>query len=108
MLWNDFNPLFSFDREDQVLRRDFNKSLVGAGIFFFLLTGIDMRVLRRMKAAKHMGLGKKLVLINFLNAPFYYYFYQDVTHKYMTIEKHLVKKYLVIGDELVYKKKATI
>ena len=51
LLWNDENPLFAFDNTDQVKRREFNKQLVGAGIFFGLLTTIDMRVLRRMKAA---------------------------------------------------------
>ena len=51
LLWNDENPLFAFDNTDQVMRREFNKQLVGAGIFFSLLTTIDMRVLRRMKAA---------------------------------------------------------
>ena len=51
LLWNDQNPLFTFDLEDQVKKRDFNKSLTGAGIFFLLLTSIDMRVLKRIKAA---------------------------------------------------------
>ena len=75
LLWNDQNPLFSFDMEDQVKKRDFTKSLTGAGIFFVLLTSIDMRVLKRMKAAKQMGPLRKLALINLLNAPFYFYFY---------------------------------
>ena len=51
LLYNEPNPLFSFDGHDYIKQREFKKSLTGAGIFFVLLTGIDMRVLRRMKAA---------------------------------------------------------
>ena len=78
LLWNDQNPLFSFDMEDQIKKREYTKSLTGAGIFFLLLTTIDMRVLKRMKAARTMGPMRKMVLINLLNAPFYFYFYQDI------------------------------
>ena len=66
-------------------KRDFNKSLTGAGIFFLLLTTIDMRVLKRIKAARTMGPLRKLLLINMLNAPFYFYFYQDINMKYITV-----------------------
>lgn len=51
LLWNEENPLFSFDTQDQIKRREFTKSLVGAGIFFTMLTAIDLRVLKRMKSA---------------------------------------------------------
>ena len=78
LLWNDQNPLFSFDLEDQIKKRDFNKSLTGAGIFFLVLTTVDMRVLKKMKAARSMGPLRKLFLINLLNAPFYFYFYHDI------------------------------
>ena len=78
LLWNDQNPLFTFDNEDQVKKRDYTKALTGAGIFFLALTAIDMRVLKRMKAAKAMGPLRKLILINILNAPFYFYFYHDI------------------------------
>ena len=105
LLWSDQNPLFDFDLEDDIKKRDFTRSLTGAGIFFLLLTSIDMRVLKRIKAAKTMGPLRKLALINILNTPFYFYFYHDITHKYMTVQKHLVKKYLILGDELIFKKK---
>ena len=52
-----------------------------------------------------MGPMRKLVLINLLNAPFYFYFYHDINLKYINLQKHLVKKYLIIGEELLYKKK---
>ncbi len=64
-----------------------------------------MRVLKRIKAAKTMGPFRKLFLINLLNAPFYFYFYHDINQKYLNLQKHLVKKYLIIGDELLYKRK---
>ena len=105
LIWNDQNPLFSFDNEDHIKKREFNKSLTGAGIFFFVLTAIDMRVLRKMKAAKTMGPLRKLFLINLLNSPFYFYFYHDINQKYIVLQKHLVRKYLILGDELLFKRK---
>ena len=105
LLWNDQNPLFTFDNEDHVKKRDYTKALTGGGIFFLLLTSIDLRVLKRMKAAKTMGPLRKLALINLLNAPFYFYFYNDINQKYIILQKHLVKKYLILGEELLYKRK---
>eukprot|EP00347_Sterkiella_histriomuscorum_P001698 403371021 len=105
LLWNEETPLFTFDSQDHIKRREFTRSLVGAGIFFFMLTAIDLRVLKRMKSAQKMGPLRKLAVLNVLNAPFYYYFYNDITTRYRDMEKHLVTKYLIIGDELLYKKK---
>lgn len=104
LLWNEENPLFTFDNLDQIKRREFNKSLVGAGIFFTMLTAVDLRVLKRIKAAQKMGPLRKMLFLNLLNSPFYFYFYSDITTKYRDVERHLVKKYLIIGDELMYKK----
>ena len=80
---------------------------MGAGIFFTMLTAIDLRVLKRIKAAQKMGPLRKMLLLNLLNSPFYFYFYNDITGRYRDVERHLVKKYLIIGDELMYKKKKT-
>lgn len=102
---SDENPLFDFDGPDHIKRREFTKSLIGAGIFFTLLTAVDLRVLNRMKAGKTMGVVKKLFVLNVMNAPFYYYFYTDINRRYMDVKKHLVTKYLIIGDELMFKKK---
>ena len=85
------------------MRRDFTKSMVGAGIFFSIITTVDMRVLNRMKSARRLTGFKKLFIVNLLNAPFYFYFYNDISKKYMGLKKHLVTKYLIIGDELMYK-----
>lgn len=101
---NDENPLFDFDNVDRIKRRDYTKSLIGVGIFFTALTTIDIRILNKMKAGKTMGVAKKLFLINVLNSPFYFYFYNDISKKYMDLKKHLVTKYLIIGDELLFKK----
>ena len=70
-----------------------------------MLTTIDLRVLKRIKAARTMGPLRKLALINLLNAPFYFYFYSDINQKYINLQKHLVKKYLIFGDELLFKRK---
>ena len=72
-----------------------------------MLTAIDLRVLGRMEAKKAQKMGplRKLAIINVLNLPFYYYFYHDVTGRYRDLEKHLVTKYLIIGDELLYKRR---
>ena len=105
MIRNEESLIITYDNEDHVKRRDFNKSLTGAGIFVTVITAVDMRLLRSMKAARNMGPVKKLVFLNILNAPFYYYFYNDISNKYLELKKHLVTKYLIIGDELMYKKK---
>ncbi len=52
-----------------------------------------------------MGPLRKLILINILNAPFYFYFYQDINQKYIALQKHLVKKHLILGEELLFKKR---
>jgi hypothetical protein len=58
-----------------------------------------------MKGGKTMGPLKKLILLNMMNSPFYYYFYTDINYRYTDVKKHLVTKYLIIGDELMYKKR---
>lgn len=50
-----------------------------------------------------MGPLRKFVLINVLNTPIYFYYYYTLTQSYMVLQKHLVKKYLITGDELIYK-----
>ena len=102
---NEENLLFEFDNIDYIKRREFTKSLVGVGIFFTAITYIDIKVLNRMKKARQMGPLRKMIILNTLNAPFYFYFYNDINKKYFDLKKHLVTKYLIIGDELMYKKK---
>ena len=48
---------------------------------------------------------RKLFVINLLNSPFYFYFYTDINKRYTELQKHLVTRYLIIGDEIMYKKK---
>ena len=104
-MMNDENPLFDFDTQDHIKRREVTKSMIGAGIFFTLITAFDLRILNRMKAGRTMGVMKKLILINVMNTPFYIYFYNDINKRYMDLKKHLVTKYLIIGDELMFKRK---
>ena len=89
-----------------IKKRDFTKSLIGAGIFFTVLNYVDIKVLNRMKIGKTMNYGKKFCIINLMNVPFYYLFYTDINNRYVDIKKHLVKKYLIIGDELMFKKRS--
>lgn len=55
-----------------------------------------------------MGPLRKLMFLNLLNSPFYVYFYNDITGRYRDVEKHLVEKYLIMGDELLYKKRRDV
>ena len=58
-----------------------------------------------MKFAKNMGPLRKFALLNGLNLPFYIFFYHKITNKYMDLKKYMVKKYLLLGDEVLFKKK---
>ena len=51
-----------------------------------------------------MGPLRKFMLLNVLNAPFYWYFYNDVSNHYMEMKRHLVERYLIQGDEILYKR----
>jgi hypothetical protein len=67
------------------------------------VTAIDIRILNRMSWGKQMGPLRKFMLINLLNCPIYLYYYYSLTRGYLQLQKHLVKKYLISGDELIYK-----
>ena len=45
LIWRKQNLLFDFDNQDDIKREDYVKEIVGAGIFFTLVTAIDIRVL---------------------------------------------------------------
>ena len=102
---NKRNLLFDFDNEDLVHREEFVKECVGLGIIFSLVTIINIRVLNSMKIANNMGPLRKFVLLNTLNLPFYFYFYHKITNKYMDLKKYMVKEYLLLGDEVLFKRK---
>jgi len=107
LLWNVDNSLFTWDMTDRSKRHDVQKSIVGCGIFVGLISMIDVRVLNRMKHGKSLGPLRKFLMINALNAPFYYYFYYDIYQSYSNLQRHLVEKYLISGDEIMYKKDRT-
>jgi hypothetical protein len=67
------------------------------------VTAIDIRILNGLKWGKQMGPLRKFFLFNLLNTPIYVYYYYSLTQSYMHLQKHLVKKYLISGDELIYK-----
>lgn len=105
LVFGEDMPLFSFDSQDRIKKRELEKSLTGGIISLLFISVIDMRVLKRMKNAQKMGPLRKFLLINLLNMPVYVYFYQDFFKKYLNLEKHLVNKYLILGDEMLYKKR---
>ena len=77
---------------------------MGAGLFVGVVTWVDLRVLNGMKHAKQMGPLRKFALITVIQSPFYWYFYNDVRQSYMEMKRHLVAKYLIAGDEILYKR----
>ena len=52
-----------------------------------------------------MGPLKKFMAINTLLFPFYIYYYYRLNNSYMKVKKHMVKKYLLLGDEVLFKKR---
>ena len=66
LVWKKRNLLFDFDNQDDIKREDYIKELVGASIFFPLVTAIDLRVLNGMKGAKNMGPLRKFMFLNVL------------------------------------------
>ena len=99
------NPLFTFDRQDHEVKREFHKSIMSCGITVGLVTMVDLRVLNTTKYGRALGPLRKFIALNALNIPIYYYFNHEINSKYMDMKKHLVKRYLIQGDELLYKRR---
>lgn len=96
--------LFEFDAQDMAQRQDFVKDAIGCGIIFTFVTAVDLKVLNSIKAARNVGPLRKFVLLNFLNLPFYFYFYHQLSTHHQRLRKSLVKKYLLAGDEILFKR----
>ena len=103
LIWNKRHFLFEFDNQDQAHRDELLKEFVGAGITFSLVTILDLRFLNMNKFSRHMGPLKKFLIINTLNMPFYIFYYYRLNNNYMNMKKHMVKKYLLLGDEVLFK-----
>ena len=104
LVYGERNLLFDFDHQDKFQREEYFKELIGAGIFFTMVTAIDLKVLNGMKAAKAMGPLRKFVFLNILQIPFYAYFYYKINTRYMDLKKFMVQKYLILGDEILFKR----
>ena len=85
-------------------REDYVKDVIGCGIVFLFVTAVDLRVLNSIKSVKHVGPLRKFVLLNVLNMPFYFYFYYKLSTQNQRLRKSLVKKYLLAGDEILFKR----
>ena len=55
-----------------------------------------------MKVTKKYSILQKLLLIQGMNAPFYYYFHTTINRNYKNMKFHLVHKYLVDDGKKVY------
>ena len=104
LIYGERNLLFDFDNQDRVQRDEYYKELIGGGIFFSVMTVVDLRVLNSMKAAKAMGPLRKFLFLNLLQTPFYIYFYYKISTKSMELKKYMVQKYLILGDEILFKR----
>lgn len=98
--------MFEFDHTDSAKRREFTKSCMGGAMFLVLTNSISLRQMNKMNKGKAAAIGplRKFMLLNLLNAPFYWYFYNDVSNQYFEMKRHLVEKYLISGDEILYKR----
>merc|ERR1712086_107966 len=103
LIWNRRNFLFDFDGQDQAQRDELIKEGVGAGITLSLVTAIDLRFLNANKFARLMGPMKNFLIINTLQFPIYIWYYYRLNNNFMAMKKHMVKKYLLIGDEILFK-----
>ena len=54
-----------------------------------------------------MALGplRKFALINVINLPVYWYFTTTLKAAHMDLKKHVVQKYLIQGDEILFKRR---
>ena len=73
-------------------------------IVISLTSAWSIKTLNKVKAGLAMGPLRKFVLLNVMNAPLYWYFYTDCQHQYTQVKRHLVKRYLISGDEVLYKR----
>ena len=105
LIMNDENPLFTFDRHDHSARKEFYSSGITCAVTLGLVSIVDIKVLNTTPYGRGMGPLWKFAALNVLNLPIYWYFYHDVNSKYMDLKKHCVKRYLIEGDEILYKKR---
>ena len=82
LLYQEENPLFEFDYQDAAKRREFTKSIMGGSMFLVLSNAISLRQMNKMRKGKAKAVGplRKFMLLGVLNAPFYWYFYNDVSN----------------------------
>ena len=105
LILREENPLFDFDYRDEAKRNEFTKSCFGAAIVIMVSNTVSLRTINKMKGGKALGPLRKFLILNTLNLPFYWYFYNDMSNTYMELKRHLVTRYLIVGDEILYKRK---
>ena len=105
LIRDEETPLFTFDEEDFAARRELYKSGVATVMTVGLVSIVDLQVLNGTKYGRALGPLRKFAALNLLNLPIYWYYYHDVTQRYMDLKKHCVTRYLIEGDEILYKKR---
>ena len=76
-------------------RNEVVKRMIVSGLFVSIITIIDIRGLNLLKITKKYSILQKLLIIQAMNLPFYYYFYNSINKVYTDLKYHLVYKYLV-------------
>ena len=52
LISKDENPLFEFDSQDEIKRNEVLKTMITAGIFTTVITGLDIRGLNMIRAVR--------------------------------------------------------
>ena len=105
LIMDEENPIFTFDHQDRTARRELYKSGLACSITLGLVTMIDLKVLNTTQYGRALGPLRKFAALNVINLPIYWYYYHDITSKYMDLKKHCVTRYLIDGDEILYKRR---
>ena len=105
LIYGEEGALIDYDVDDREMRTEFMKKAVGASLTIGLTVFVDLKVLNLTKWGLALGPLRKFAFINALNLPIYWYFYTNVRQAHQNLKLHLVRKYLVSGGELLYKRK---
>ena len=75
LIFAEDNPMFEFDSDDQTAKREFQKSVVVAGITIHAVWFIDVKVLNTTQWGLALGPLRKFLVINAICTPIYWIFY---------------------------------
>merc|ERR1712060_901390 len=108
LIFAEEEPIFDFDTSDHVIRKEFQKQIVGGTITVSALWGLDIAVLNRTQWGISLGPLRKFAIINGMCLPVYWYLYTQIKQSHQDLKKHLVTKYLIADGEILYKRKISL